>query len=155
MEFEYPFFSGCLKVVYSDKGVTGIRFQKKKPFNQKRWVHPITKKTVREINHYLKGRSQSLEISIDWKNLGGTVFQKRIWRKIKQIPYGQVKTYSEIARSIKNPGASRAVGTACAKNPLLLVIPCHRVVGTGDLGGFSGGGLNIKRKLHTLEGIQL
>ena len=155
MEFEYPFFSGCLKVIYSEEGVTEIRFQKKKFSGQKKWGYPMVGKIAGELDHYLKGHSQFLDFSLDWQNLGGTVFQKQVWKKIKQIPYSQVRTYGEIARSMKKPGASRAVGTACAKNPLLLAIPCHRVVGTGGLGGFSGGGLNIKRKLHLLEGIHL
>ncbi len=142
-------------VVYSDKGVVKICFQKKRKSKGKTWNDPMFRKVTRELDHYLKGRSQSPDIRIDWKNIEGTVFQKQVWKKIKQIPYGQVKTYGEVARSIENPGAFRAIGSACAKNPLLLVVPCHRVVGVKGLGGFSGGGLNIKKRLHFLEGIRL
>lgn len=154
MQFEHPFFFGSLRVVYSEKGVTEICFQAKKSLSQKEW-NPIAKRIAEELDSYLKKRSQCLEITIDWKNIKGTAFQKQVWRKIKQIPYGQVRTYGDLAKFIKKPGAFRAVGSACAKNPVLLVIPCHRVVGSKNLGGFSGGGLAVKRKLHTLEKIYL
>ena len=154
MDFIYPFFSGHLKVAHSRNGVIKICFQRRKTSNQKKWIDFTSREIIEKLDHYLKGQNQSLDIKIDWKNLEGTNFQKHVWKKIKQIPYGKVQTYGEIARLMKKPGAYRAVGTACAKNPLLLVIPCHRVVGAKGLGGFSGGGLNIKEKLHLLEGIQ-
>lgn len=154
MKFEYPFFSGSLRVVYSEKGVTEIRFQMKKTSDRKKW-DPVAREIIRKLDCYLKEGSQSLGITVDWKNLDGTTFQKRVWRKISQIPHGQVKTYGELARSVKKPKAFRAVGTACGKNPVLLAIPCHRVIGVGGLGGFSGGGLTLKRKLHILEKIYL
>lgn len=90
----------------------------------------------------------------DW-NLGhlqATPFQRRVWRELQRIPYGEVRSYGDVARSLGQPGASRAVGTACGRNPIPLFIPCHRVIGSGGaLGGFSCG-LDVKRRLLRLEG---
>ncbi|MEE4364495.1 MAG: methylated-DNA--[protein]-cysteine S-methyltransferase, partial [Desulfotignum sp.] len=81
----------------------------------------------------------------------GTDFQRRVWQALTQIPYGTTISYGELARRIGNPKASRAVGMANAKNPIPIVIPCHRVIGkNGRLVGF-GGGLDIKEKLLALE----
>ncbi len=80
----------------------------------------------------------------------GTAFQKKVWDELKKIPYGQVRTYGEIAVAIGHPGAARAVGLACAANPLPIFIPCHRVVAKNSFGGFSSG-LPWKQLLLNLE----
>ncbi len=88
------------------------------------------------------------------KKLNGTKFQISVWNEIKKIPKGQTKTYKDIAVALKKPKSSRAVANACGKNPLLIEIPCHRVIRSdGKLGGYSGkGGVNQKRKLLKEEG---
>ena len=88
------------------------------------------------------------------KKLNGTKFQISVWQEIKKIPKGQTKTYKDIAVALKKPKSSRAVANACGKNPLLIEIPCHRVIRSdGKLGGYSGkGGMNQKRKLLKEEG---
>jgi len=88
------------------------------------------------------------------KKLNGTKFQISVWKEIKKIPKGQTKTYKDIALALKKPKSSRAVANACGKNPLLIEIPCHRVIRSdGKLGGYSGkGGVNQKRKLLKEEG---
>ena len=88
------------------------------------------------------------------KKLSGTKFQISVWKEIKKIPKGQTKTYKDIAVALKKPKSSRAVANACGKNPLLIKIPCHRVIRSdGKLGGYSGkGGINQKRKLLKEEG---
>tara|TARA_B100001093_G_scaffold109483_1_gene101756 strand:+ start:284 stop:571 length:288 start_codon:yes stop_codon:yes gene_type:complete len=88
-------------------------------------------------------------------HLNGTNFQIKVWNEILKIPKGQVKTYKEIARSIRKPKTSRAVANACGKNPFPIKIPCHRVIRSdGRLGGYSGkGGIKAKRKLLRSEGI--
>ena len=88
------------------------------------------------------------------KKLNGTKFQISVWNEIKKIPKGQTKTYKDIAVALKKPKSSRAVANACGKNPLLIEIPCHRVIRSdGKLGGYSGkGGMNQKRKLLKEEG---
>jgi len=87
--------------------------------------------------------------------LSGTVFQIKVWKALMGIPRGQVRTYSEIARQIGHPNSARAVANACAKNPYLPEVPCHRVIRTdGGLGGYSGpGGVETKRKLLREEGV--
>ena len=89
------------------------------------------------------------------KNLIGTDFQLKVWNAISKIPKGKVKTYKELARSIRKPKASRAVANACGKNPFPIKIPCHRVIRSdGRLGGYSGkGGIKTKRKLLRSEGV--
>ncbi len=88
------------------------------------------------------------------KKLNGTKFQISVWEEIKKIPKGQTKTYKDIALALKKPKSSRAVANACGKNPLLIEIPCHRVIRSdGKLGGYSGkGGIKQKRKLLKEEG---
>ena len=88
------------------------------------------------------------------KKLNGTKFQISVWEEIKKIPKGQTKTYKDIALALKKPKSSRAVANACGKNPLLIEIPCHRVIRSdGKLGGYSGkGGMSQKRKLLKEEG---
>ena len=88
------------------------------------------------------------------KKLNGTKFQISVWEEIKKIPKGQTKTYKDIAVALKKPKSSRAVANACGKNPLLIKIPCHRVIRSdGKLGGYSGkGGMSQKRKLLKDEG---
>ena len=88
------------------------------------------------------------------KKLNGTKFQISVWKEIKKIPKGQTKTYKDIAVALNKPKSSRAVANACGKNPLLIEIPCHRVIRSdGKLGGYSGkGGMNQKRKLLKEEG---
>ena len=89
------------------------------------------------------------------KQLRGTDFQIKVWNAISKIPKGKVKTYKELARSIRKPKASRAVANACSKNPFPIKIPCHRVIRSdGKLGGYSGkGGIKTKRKLLRSEGV--
>ena len=85
------------------------------------------------------------------KKLIGTDFQIKVWNAISKIPKGKVKTYKELARSIRKPKASRAVANACGKNPLPLKIPCHRVIGSnGYIGGYSGKG-GVKKKIELLK----
>jgi len=78
----------------------------------------------------------------------GTTFQRGVWDRIAEIRYGETQTYGELAQSLGNPGAARAVGQACNANPLALIVPCHRVTGSTGLGGFAGGGAVKKYLLH-------
>ena len=103
---------------------------------------------VGEIIEYLQGARVRLDLPLD---IQGTAFQFRVWRALQKIAYGATKTYGEIAQAIGQPGAARAVGHACGTNPVPLIIPCHRVVGSnGKLGGY-GLGLDRKRKLLAQE----
>lgn len=105
-------------------------------------------KTVRQIEEYFRGRRIHFDLRL---NPDGTDFQKSVWAELCRIPYGATCSYKDVAQKIGNPGASRAVGMANSRNPIPLIIPCHRVVGAGgSLTGFAHG-LNIKRKLLDLE----
>ena len=110
---------------------------------------PLQREAARQILAFLRGERQQLEFPI---RMVGTSFQQRVWHALRQIPYGTTRTYGEIAVEIGNPRASRAVGMACNKNPLLLIIPCHRVIGVnGKLTGFAYG-TDAKQRLLELEG---
>jgi O-6-methylguanine DNA methyltransferase len=103
-----------------------------------------------QMKRYLNGEKVVFKVSLD---LQGTSFQIQVWEVLKTIPYGETKSYGEIAQAVKSPRAYRAVGQANHNNPVPIVIPCHRVIGSkGDLVGF-GGGLPIKEKLLDLERI--
>jgi len=102
------------------------------------------------LDDYFKGKSSNYSGSFD---LRGTDFQKKVWKAIYKIPYGKLTSYGLLAKAIKKPKASRAVGNAVGQNPITILIPCHRVVwNNGGIGGF-GGGLNRKRFLLNVEGI--
>lgn len=101
-----------------------------------------------QLSDYFAGKRQSFDLSLTPE---GSAFQKRVWHALLKIPYGHTTSYGEIAQSIGRPKASRAVGAANGKNPIAIIIPCHRVIGkSGDLTGF-GGGLEVKKQLLSLE----
>lgn len=102
----------------------------------------------KEVEEYLAGRRKYFSCPLD---LRGTTFQTSVWRELLSIPYGETRSYSEIAVAVDRPSAARAVGAAIGENPLPLVVPCHRVIGKdGALVGF-GGGLRMKERLLSLE----
>jgi methylated-DNA-[protein]-cysteine S-methyltransferase len=106
---------------------------------------------ARRLEEYFAGRRRDLDVPV---RLAGSPFEQRVWQEVKAIPYGRTASYAEIARRIGRPGAARAVGRANARNPVCLVVPCHRVVGTdGGLTGYAGG-LERKRALLALEGAE-
>ena len=110
----------------------------------------LTDKLIKELKEYLKGTRKDFTI-YDSTLLAGTDFQKKVWKELLNIPYGQTKTYKEIAKAINNEKATRAVASAIGKNPLMIIIPCHRVIGSdGNLRGYAYG-LDIKKTLLELE----
>jgi len=105
----------------------------------------------RELDLYFEGKLEHFDLPLDWSLSGG--FQLEVQRQIDRIPYGQTRTYTEMARRAGNERAVRAAGTACGRNPLPVVVPCHRVLRSGGgLGGY-GGGLPMKQALLQLEGV--
>ncbi|MFO8044874.1 MAG: methylated-DNA--[protein]-cysteine S-methyltransferase [Halomonas sp.] len=101
-----------------------------------------------QVLAYLDGRRRSFSLTLA---PGGSEFQRQVWAALLRIPWGEIRTYGELARRLGREGAARAVGAANGANPLPLLIPCHRVVAAGGLGGYSGG-LMLKRRLLELEG---
>ena len=107
---------------------------------------PLLREAEHQITAFLRGERRQLDFPI---RMVGTPFQQRVWQALQQIPYGATRTYGAIATAIGNPRASRAVGMACNKNPLLLIVPCHRVIGSdGSMTGYAGG---IERKIALLK----
>jgi methylated-DNA-[protein]-cysteine S-methyltransferase len=105
----------------------------------------------RQLGEYLAGLRRDFELPLAPR---GTDFERRVWRALCAIPYGETRSYAQIAATIGNPAACRAVGRANGRNPLPIVVPCHRVIGSdGSLTGF-GGGLDLKRFLLDLEGAR-
>jgi len=106
----------------------------------------------RELDLYFEGKLTEFDLPLDWRLTDG--FRKKVQRAIARIPYGQTRTYTDMARSAGNERAVRAAGTACGSNPIPIVVPCHRVLRTGGgLGGY-GGGLPMKRALLELEAAE-
>ena len=109
---------------------------------------PLLKRAAAQISQYLAGRRRDFDLPLSPQ---GTLFQLAVWTALQTIPYGQTRSYAQIAAQIDKPAASRAVGRANALNPLSLLVPCHRVIGAaGDLVGYAGG-LALKRRLLALE----
>ncbi len=108
----------------------------------------LAREVQRQISEFFSGSRRSFDLALDME---GTDFQMRVWRKAQSIPFGERVSYSDLAESLGCPGALRALGTALGKNPLLLVIPCHRVIAkSGKLGGYAGGG-SLKEQLLLWE----
>ncbi len=156
-----PLYDGCMPVPHlsslripsplgevllaaSDDGLAGVWFvhQQAHMPDSSHWqlapLHPVLNATAQQLNAYFAGTRHTFELVVApaW----GTPFQHSVWQALQRIPYGQTRTYGEIARAIGNPQAMRAVGAAIGQNPHTIVVPCHRVVGAkGALTGFAGG----------------
>lgn len=139
---------GDLLVVGSEEGLLRIEFPPAAapagvPRDERR-LAPV----LRQIDEYFAGSRREFDVPLAPR---GTAFQLEVWRALQRIPYGETRSYAEIARSIGRPAATRAVGAANGANPIPIIIPCHRVIGSnGALTGF-GGGIDVKRWLLDLE----
>jgi methylated-DNA-[protein]-cysteine S-methyltransferase len=134
-------------------GVSGIRAVEFGPHasaeGERNDSHPLLCEAARQLRAYFSGDLRVFDLPLD---LQGTEFQMRVWRALIAIPYGATRSYSQIALAIGAPRAVRAVGAANGANPIAIVVPCHRVIGSGGrLTGY-GGGLPLKRRLLELEG---
>jgi len=145
---------GDLLLVAADGKLTGIYFSDRKhaPAPKKDWrldpKHPVLQQAAVELQEYLAGRRKSFTAPLC---SAGTDFQSKVWQQIAQIPYGETITYTDLARRVGNPAAVRAAGLATGRNPLSVVVPCHRVVGkNGRMTGYAGG-LNRKQRLLQME----
>ncbi len=124
----------------------------KLPASKRENAHPILVETERQLGDYFAGKRESFELPLEFH--GGTPFQKKVWNALTKIAYGGTRSYKELALKIGSPKAYRAVGSANGKNPLSIVVPCHRVIGaSGELSGFAGG-IAAKRFLLELEGAR-
>ncbi len=143
--YDYDTPVGKLYIEAEDDYLTRISFFE---LFSKRLETPLIKETYRQLSEYFAKKRKIFDIPL---KLEGTEFQKAVWHALMKIPYGKTATYLEIAETIGNPKASRAVGMANNKNKIPIVIPCHRVIGSnGSLTGYAGG-LEIKKKLLNIE----
>jgi methylated-DNA-[protein]-cysteine S-methyltransferase len=146
---------GPLKLVASNRGLVGILWENDNPRRVRltelveRAEHPVLVQTEKELNEYFTGMRSSFTVPLD---MGGTPFQRQVWEALLGIPFGETRTYGQLALQLGNPKATRAVGAANGRNPIAILVPCHRVIGhSGKLTGFAGG-LDAKAYLLKLEG---
>jgi methylated-DNA-[protein]-cysteine S-methyltransferase len=126
---------GILKIQASDQGLMGLVFVESVPITIS--ANTITDKTKQQLHEYFMGERQHFDLPFDTK---GTVFQQSVWHYLTTIPYGQTASYQDVASGIDNPKAVRAVGAANGKNPIAIIVPCHRVIGkNGSLTGYAWG----------------
>jgi methylated-DNA-[protein]-cysteine S-methyltransferase len=157
MSLSYKYFAspvGRLKLVASETGLTAILWENDSPRRVRLEElvednnQPILVEAERQLKEYFAGKLNVFSVPLDMR---GTAFQKDVWRALRAIPFGKTLSYGEIAKQLGRPSASRAVGAANGRNPISIVVPCHRVIGsTGKLTGFAGG-LEVKAHLLRLE----
>lgn len=144
---------GNLQLIASDKGLVGV-FSKEhyREINGEMVdgdSNQLIIKAEMQLKEYFAGKRKQFDVKLDMQ---GTVFQINAWRELQKIPYGETISYGEQAARVGDAKKARAVGTANGRNPFLIIVPCHRVVGAGgSLGGFSSGGIPTKKKLLELE----
>jgi methylated-DNA-[protein]-cysteine S-methyltransferase len=146
---------GRLTLVATDDGLAAILWEHDRPHRVPLTLaaeengHPVLVETERQLGEYFAGRRTTFGLTLD---PSGTPFQRKVWNALLTIPFGETRSYAQIAEQVGNPRAVRAVGAANGRNPISIVTPCHRVVGSnGTLTGFAGG-LDVKARLLALEG---
>lgn len=146
---------GQLTLVAGDSGLVAVLWENDDPQRvplgtlRRNESHPVLAAAKQQLREYFGGRRRDFDLPID---ASGTPFQQAVWKALRTIPYGQTRSYAQIARQIGRPSAARAVGAANGRNPVSIIVPCHRVIGAGgQLTGFAGG-LRVKAQLLALEG---
>ena len=140
---------GIIDILYSEEGVYKITLVKSIPkdyFEERK--NDLGDKVISELKEYFNGQRKIFDFPLV---IIGTDFQRTVWKELRKINYGEIKTYSDIAKNIGKPNACRAVGNANNKNPFMIVIPCHRVVGKNKKSGGYAFGVDIRDKLLELE----
>ena len=148
---------GRLKLVASDEGLAAVLWENDRParvplrMDEADAHHPVLREAERQLTEYFARRRTTFDLPLD---PSGTPFQQEVWRALRTIPFGETRSYQQIAEQIGRPQAVRAVGAANGRNPLSIVAPCHRVIGSsGHLTGFAAG-LETKAYLLELEGAR-
>lgn len=140
---------GIINVLYVEEGVYKITLVKSIPkdyFEERK--NDLGDKVISELKEYFNGQRKIFDFPLV---IIGTDFQRTVWKELRKISYGEIKTYSDIAKNIGKPNACRAVGNANNKNPFMIVIPCHRVIGKNKKSGGYAFGVDIRDKLLELE----
>lgn len=144
----YPTDFGIIEIHATTKAVTYVKFVSSDTDLSNSQPNEISERAIAQIREYFAGNRTNFNIPLAPQ---GTDFQQQVWKTLCNIPYGETRTYKQIAQAIGNPKAVRAVGMANNKNPIAILIPCHRVIGSnGKLVGYAGG-LDIKKRLLNLE----
>ncbi len=145
---------GELRLFASDEGLVAILWENDSPRRVRLGEavvddrHPVLVETERQLGEYFAGKRKTFSVALDMR---GTRFQKNVWEALVAIPFGETRSYGQLALQLGNPRASRAVGAANGRNPVSIIVPCHRVIGSsGKLTGFAGG-LDTKARLLGLE----
>lgn len=140
---------GTFKIAEDGIGITELEIADEKLIQDVDTAEtPLLKAAAEQLEEYLSGERKSFDLPLNPK---GTEFQKKVWNVLKTIPYGETRSYKQVAEAVGKPAAARAVGMANNRNPIMIVVPCHRVIGAnGDLVGY-GGGLDLKARLLKLE----
>ena len=147
--YDTPF--GKMAIAADGTAVTHVLLSDKVNFDAEKKASPLTDRAAAELEEYFEGKRQSFDVPLNPK---GTEFQKRVWNALTKVPYGETRTYKDIAIVAGNEKACRAVGMANNRNPIWIIIPCHRIIGANkSLTGY-GGGLDMKKKLLDLESSQ-
>lgn len=147
-QFSYQTVIGRLHICDDDNALTAVLFSGKHDAEVSEEETPVIREAFRQIEEYLRGERRTFDLVLRPE---GTPFQHRVWEALKAIPYGETQSYKQVAQAVGNPKACRAVGMANNRNPLPIVIPCHRVIGTdGKPVGYAGG-LEVKEHLLKLE----
>lgn len=150
--FIYKTIIGKITITECDLQITSIDFGESNAKQSNMKETPLIKEALKELEEYFNGTRKTFQLPLALK---GTPFQQKVWQVLMTIPYGKTITYKQVAEAIGDPKACRAVGMANNRNPVPIVVPCHRVIGSnGKLVGY-GGGLDIKEKLLEMEGIKL
>lgn len=146
---------GLLKLVASDKGLVAILWENDDPQRVRLGAlkedkqHPVLVEVTKQLGEYFAGKRKKFSVKLDFH---GTEFQRKVWVALASIPFGETRSYAQIAEQVGSPKAVRAVGAANGRNPISIIAPCHRVIGSnGKLTGFAGG-LEVKAFLLGMEG---
>ncbi len=143
--FYYDTYAGRIGIAEEDGAITNLIFSER---DWKVEETELIKETKRQLDEYFAGKRKEFDVPT---RIEGTEFQKKVWNELKNIPYGKTVTYKDIAEAVGCPKGYRAVGLANNRNPISIIYPCHRVIGSnGSLTGY-GGGLDVKEKLLALE----
>ncbi|WP_455539947.1 methylated-DNA--[protein]-cysteine S-methyltransferase [Terrisporobacter sp.] len=149
--FFYETDLGIIGIRDNGKAITEIFFPEKKT-NENLKETDLIKECFNQLNEYFQGKRKKFNIPVEAK---GTEFQRKVWNALLDIPYGETRSYKDIAIAIGNEKACRAVGMANNRNPISIIVPCHRVIGAnGKLVGY-GGGIHIKEKLLNIEKVDI
>ena len=140
---------GVLRISADEKGITEVHFSKEKE-RRENGDHPFVRECMTQLEDYFSGKLREFDLPL---NPAGTAFQLKVWKALLDIPYGKTISYLELAMTVGDKNSTRAVGSANGKNPIAIIIPCHRVIGhDGKLTGY-GGGLWRKEWLLEHEGV--